>query len=1567
MRTPGSLGRRLAVAVVSAATLLSVVVPSQSAHAAVSASAADPEIGDPTSLPPLAGSAGSGPLLPVFGRAVVTPDNATSVSTQPTLRSGLQQTGTYVFDVAPLTATAKPKWRTWRTGRPDLSVPASAGLAHGHAYQWQVTSPDGKVHGPYGLLVDLAAVNRQDTERSTPVGVALASGFPRYTWTSHTMQTAAGEIGVGLDYSPVNDDSAELPHLGWRLVATSATGYESLQENPEGTVDLVSKNQGVVTYVDRGNGYLAPVDAIDGQPTATGTFGVLVHNADGTYTVTDTTRATVTFGVPNGSGRAWVTSESVSGREQIQRSYDPTSGRLTAITDPISDRSVTLEYGTDCPEYEGFAAAPEGMLCRVDFWDGSSTGFAYVSTPAGVQLGRAVDYEGSGQPQVTDYGYDASGRLTAVRSPIAAVAVASPAAATTAGSDPNAPGLLTQVDYDPTGRVAAVTAPAPTIGADRNRFTYSYTSDNRTLFAGSDGTQGAITYDPATFATLRSTNPRGTDTVTTYDKRTNPIKTVDASGKVTTTQYNDAGLVQQRNTPSGGQTRYEYDRTYNQNDPSDPGKAMRGLDVTYWPNARWSGLPGTDELGPTPAIGQPLPGSLDVDWTNSPIPGRSEWSARMVGRLQLPDPAQQGKNDTYAFRVTGTGTPSLWIDGVQCTARPCGSTGMSLAAGGHQIRVDLAVPAGSAGAVQVVVRRNDGSFRAVPMDWLHPDFNLTTGQSSLETPQKGDEHFISSRSSYKQPQIGLVGSTWNSAGLAVSTSYETVAGVGTRPIGMGRRESVPRQTGTTMPAGNQTGLAYWGDDEMAAADCPDQEAADQAGLLKTAAGPNPDTGGPTGVTSTTWYGEDGRVVAARTGAGPLNCRYYSDGGQLRKVQVLGDAGRSIEYSYVAGNPLVAQQVSRTTAADGTETVRTMTNRTDLLGRPVANVDGWGTKVATTYDVAGKPVMTVVTAPNGYTITKQFTYRNGLLVGTQVSDSRSNGKPIISATPRYDAAERMTAATYGNGLVLDQEYDPTGVPDELEWTDGDGVLWRSAHQLASSGRVLSASLSRGGDVSTFDYTYDEALRLSDVELDTDQPVRDTSWSYRYDLNSNRTAQRVDGQKTIDYAYDRADRLTRVGGDKDLSGTVGYDDLGNVTQVGELQMTYDTTGDVVSVRNTDTKSGFDYLRDGTGTVIGKTTITPSSTRTVHYSTGGLVLDDQNRPVVHTVQLPGGITVERDLTADPADPAAQTWLVPNVAGNTMFSTDAAGHSANPGPALYTPFGESLTSLPRSPQASAPLLGWQGRAGRQTEQTGEAVVLLGQRLYVPALGRFLQPDPQLGGSANDYDYANQDPVNSRDETGRAAWWQWLTTILVGAAITIATSGLLTAAAAGVVGAGLSSAAVTTGLSVVIGSVIGAAGSAAMYAATTPLMGGDFTWGGFAAAVAIGAVVSIYTAWAAMWQSGQTIIAQSYRLAAAQGRIGWMPVIRMAYWRSAAAAGEHVWERSMVEASSAGVTHQLTRKAFLSLMCTKAKSDMMYGPAVGLSAALKNSDDPRERHPVAAYSIQGSGLLLSSTLASCL
>ncbi|MBB4662198.1 RHS repeat domain-containing protein [Conexibacter arvalis] len=43
-----------------------------------------------------------------------------------------------------------------------------------------------------------------------------------------------------------------------------------------------------------------------------------------------------------------------------------------------------------------------------------------------------------------------------------------------------------------------------------------------------------------------------------------------------------------------------------------------------------------------------------------------------------------------------------------------------------------------------------------------------------------------------------------------------------------------------------------------------------------------------------------------------------------------------------------------------------------------------------------------------------------------------------------------------------------------------------------------------------------------------------------------------------------------------------------------------------------------------------------------------------------------------------------------------------------------------------------------------------MGVRVYLPAVGRFLQVDPIDGGSANDYEYALQDPVNLNDLDGR-------------------------------------------------------------------------------------------------------------------------------------------------------------------------------------------------------------------------
>lgn len=42
-----------------------------------------------------------------------------------------------------------------------------------------------------------------------------------------------------------------------------------------------------------------------------------------------------------------------------------------------------------------------------------------------------------------------------------------------------------------------------------------------------------------------------------------------------------------------------------------------------------------------------------------------------------------------------------------------------------------------------------------------------------------------------------------------------------------------------------------------------------------------------------------------------------------------------------------------------------------------------------------------------------------------------------------------------------------------------------------------------------------------------------------------------------------------------------------------------------------------------------------------------------------------------------------------------------------------------------------------------------MGARLYDPILGRFLSVDPVDGGSLNNYDYCDQDPVNCYDLSG--------------------------------------------------------------------------------------------------------------------------------------------------------------------------------------------------------------------------
>ncbi|MBK8463573.1 MAG: hypothetical protein IPL36_11220 [Nigerium sp.] len=69
-------------------------------------------------------------------------------------------------------------------------------------------------------------------------------------------------------------------------------------------------------------------------------------------------------------------------------------------------------------------------------------------------------------------------------------------------------------------------------------------------------------------------------------------------------------------------------------------------------------------------------------------------------------------------------------------------------------------------------------------------------------------------------------------------------------------------------------------------------------------------------------------------------------------------------------------------------------------------------------------------------------------------------------------------------------------------------------------------------------------------------------------------------------------------------------------------------------------------------------------------------------------------------------------------------------------------------------PRYGYLGGQQRSAETLG-GTILMGSRVYQPAIGRFTSIDSEPGGNASEYDYVHSDPVHNTDITGNAPDWK--------------------------------------------------------------------------------------------------------------------------------------------------------------------------------------------------------------------
>jgi RHS repeat-associated protein len=1099
--------------------------------------------------------------------------------------------------------------------------------------------------------------------------------------------------------------------------------------------------------------------------------------------------------------------------------YGGTPAVLQEITDPVSGRSITFDYGgeTNTKDSSTCAAAPSGytepasMLCAVNYWDSTQSEFYYDS------YGRLAEVVNPGS-EISQFGYDpTSGLLNQIRDPLSYDAVA-------AGVAPNNTETETVVTYalGTTGsyQVASVTSPQAVPGsstpAPDHSYTYypnatpAYTTVNIAGFSPAVGYAEKYTYDSKGEITGETTATGASTTTTSstiWNNDGEPVVSVNDAGLQTTTVYSLTGLVTATYGPAptpcfttstpytpvaSPQTTAGCDEVVPQTANTYDG-GMTSLAAAYWTtNNSMAGPVSFNGLGTGSTTTDFETTGADMLVGDPAISSATDWSVQYTGTIDL-----TASGVSYDFELETKQTASVYIGNqlvLSTTGNGSGGYGSYPqmwftvnATGPQQITVDYSSTTHTAsknGFELKWAQPGTSSYKYIPNTDLDPNYGLLT-QSAVTTSASTTQVTTTSYSDTGDgitPVYGLPTAVTeypngtgepSSEDLTTTTTYESPG-----PSGF------LRKIATTLPAGDptpgspadgatadQTAYSYYGGSAgPIATACSISSGTNQGGLESEKIDPAPAAGQPS-IATQYIYTAAGQLAGSRTGTTTelasgsppgWNCTTFDARGRMLTQTYAADDGapaRTIAYGYsFFSNPLA------TTVTDGNTTILSLV---DLLGRPTNYYDSAGaadqTETTTTYNQAGQ--ITETTGPQG-TVTDTYDPNSG-----QVSTESLNG--TVEATTGYNATTgQLSSVSYANGTSVAIGYDSLGDEDSSVVSGpssttvaSDSVTRDPAGQITTELADTSTGVRNLNPSGGADYSYDQAGRL----IEAYGLNSSISYSYGTNAGSDDCADPNQGMDTNitskattpysasavvqDYCYNQSDQLvSEVSSSGGVSSTsFSYNDEGNTTQLGATTLGWNASGQNNSIAATgDTTSTF------TLDPVNRSLVDTEGSTTTTYAYCGMTatacatINSSNGATIQAfISLPGGALLTTQSSGN-------IWSYSNIEGDMIATANSEG-SQTSGPFVYDPYGNLESSgMPIQNATGDQDYGAFGKSGIVTNNSaatgGAPVIQMGARAFSPTIGRFLSVDPIEGGCANAYAYVYGDPLNAKDLSGQSA-----------------------------------------------------------------------------------------------------------------------------------------------------------------------------------------------------------------------